>query len=102
MKTGKQRGGKASGQRGAEAPGHEQVRANLRLDAEVYRRLLIASVMENRPAGEIVSRMLAEYLKRWSLPSDLSARGKSVARDVESNRLDQSDEISLTVADMAA
>lgn len=99
MKTAKQRATRASGHRGAEAPRREHTRANLRLDAECYRRLLVASVMENRPAGEIVSQLIAEHLKRWSMPGDLSARGKC---DVKSDRLDGAAVISPDVSQLAA
>lgn len=62
---------------GASAPKREVVRANLRLDAEQYRRLLVFSVMENRAAGDIVSRLLEEHLKGWSMPGKVTARATS-------------------------
>jgi hypothetical protein len=93
---------KTKKQRGAEAPGHEQVRANLRIGATAYRRLCVASLMEGRSAGEIVTRLIEDHLRRWSMPGDLSARGKSVSRDVELDRQSSDGEISLNVADMAA
>lgn len=52
----------------------EVVRANLRLDAEQYRRLLVFSVMESRSAGEIVSKLLKDHLKGWSMPGPVNAR----------------------------
>ncbi len=82
--------------RGAAAPKHESARANLRLETECYRRLLVASVMEGRSAGEIVSRLIADHLRRWSLPADLSARVRDKDRAVESGG------ISPDVAEMAA
>jgi hypothetical protein len=90
------RGMKAKRQRGASAPGREQVRANLRLDAECYRRLCVASLMEGRPAGEIVSRLLADHLKRWSLPADLSARARNSDRQTAEAQASES------VAELAA
>ena len=59
---------------GAKAPEHEVVRANLRLDAEQYRRLLVFSVMESRSAGDIVSKLLEDHLKGWSMPGKVTAR----------------------------
>jgi hypothetical protein len=87
---------KAKRRRGAGAPGRDQVRANLRLDAEVYRRLMVASLMEGRPAGEIASRLLADHLKRWSLPADLSARARDSDRQTAEDRAIES------VAELAA
>jgi hypothetical protein len=52
----------------------EVVRANLRLDAEQYRRLLVFSVMESRSAGEIVSKLLEDHLKGWSMPGKVTSR----------------------------
>ena len=53
------------------------VRANLRLDAEVYQRLLVHAVMENRSAGDIVSRLLTAHLRGWSMPGKVTARSMS-------------------------
>ncbi len=92
---------KTEKRRGAKVPANDYTRANLRLDADCYRRLLVASVMENRSAGEIVSRLIEEHLRRWSMPGDLSARGKSSARDVVSDRQDGASEISLAVSEAA-
>jgi hypothetical protein len=68
---------RATKQRGARAPQREFTRATLRLDAEVYRRLLVHSVMENKPAGEIATEALAAFLKGWSMPGKLTARAMS-------------------------
>jgi hypothetical protein len=62
---------------GAKAPEHEVVRANLRLDAEQYRRLLVFSVMESRSAGDIVSSLLEQHLRGWSMPGKVAARVNS-------------------------
>lgn len=77
---------------GARAPRREVVRANLRLDAEQYRRLLVFSVMENRPAGDIVSSLLEQHLKGWSMPGKVSARvmsEKSVNFEVSHEQIPQ-------------
>jgi hypothetical protein len=34
-------------------------------------------MMENQPAGEIVSRLISEHLKSWGMPADLSGRRQS-------------------------
>jgi hypothetical protein len=57
--------------------GAKVTRANLRLDSEQYKRLLVFSVMENRAAGEIVSALIREHLRGWSMPGKIAARGLS-------------------------
>jgi hypothetical protein len=52
------------------APAAKYTRTNLKLDTEAYRRLFVTSVMEGIPASEIVSRLIADHLKGWSMPAD--------------------------------
>jgi hypothetical protein len=77
-------------------------RLNVMMREESIRRLMIHVVMAGKNPGDVLSDLVDSSLKRWSLPSDLSARGKSVARDVELDRQSSDGEISLNVADMAA
>jgi hypothetical protein len=88
--------------RGAKAPTNNQTRANLRLATDAYERLLIHSVKEKRPAGEIVSQLIEEHLRRWSMPGDLSARVKNAAAVIESSRAITDARASESVADLAA
>jgi hypothetical protein len=61
-------------QKGVKASKPDLVRVNLRLEPEQARRLFVFSVMENQSAGDIVSRLIADHLKGWSMPGRITAR----------------------------
>lgn len=70
---------------------HRTVRANLRLDAAQYQRLLVFSVMESMNAGDIVSRLIEQHLRGWSMPGKIAAPGtrKESAKIEHEINLDQ-------------
>lgn len=80
---------------GAKAQKREIARANLRLDAEAYRRLLVYSVMEGRAAGDIVTSLIQAHLKGWSMPGKISPRADA------SDRLEMGGVVSESVASAA-
>jgi hypothetical protein len=57
---------------------------------EQYRRLLVFSVMENRPASDIVSQLIATHLRGWSMPGRVSPRDGSTDRQEASVHVEES------------
>jgi hypothetical protein len=68
-------------------------RTTLSVSTEAYRRLLVHSMMENQPAGAIVSRLILEGLRSWGMPADLSGRGKVSDRPSPAAELNPAGEI---------
>ena len=78
---------------GVKTPGRQVTRVNLRLDAEQARRLFVFSVMENEAAGDIVSRLLADHLKGWSMPGKVTARATPTISATSDARVESITEI---------
>ena len=86
MKTGSKKGVKAP-----RRPGAETTKVNLTLGVEQYRRLFVTSVMAGQTASAIVDSLIAEHLKSWSMPADLSARVKSSDRAEAASQVTESE-----------
>lgn len=59
---------------GAKAHERKTTRANLLLETEAHTRLFIHALMTNQSAGEIVSRLISQFLRDYALPAKLSER----------------------------
>ena len=69
---------KAQKRPGVKASGQENTRINLRLSLEASRRLWVTAIMSGQTASAIVEGLIAEGLKSWSMPANLSARATRV------------------------
>jgi hypothetical protein len=56
------------------------VRTTLQLDAEAYERMLIHSIKARVSPGELVTRLISEHCRQWSMPGKISARGNTSDR----------------------
>jgi hypothetical protein len=59
---------------GAKASGEQTERLSVRVSAEAYERLFVASVMSRATASEILDRLILAHCREWSLPGKISAR----------------------------
>ena len=66
--------------KGASAPARETTRVNLSLAADAYRRLFVTSVMSGRSAGDLVTELIEQHLRTWSMPANLAARSTKADR----------------------
>lgn len=65
---------KAQSAKRTQAPRRQNTRVNLSLGTEEYRRLFVTSVMTNESAGDIITRLIRDHLREFSLPARLTGR----------------------------
>lgn len=76
MQEPKRRGGKAP--KTETTQGNDTVRLNYRLNADLYKRLLIHSAMAGKSPGDMLADAISAHCRRWAMPADLSARVSDV------------------------
>jgi hypothetical protein len=52
-------------------------RLNVRVTVEAYERLLVHSIKGRVSPGELVTQLIEQHLRRWSMPGDISQRATS-------------------------
>lgn len=80
-------------QHDAKAPRGQSERLSVRVSAEAYERLFVASVMGRSTASEILDRLILAHCREWSLPGKIAARVNTTDRHVDAPCVSSPEEI---------